>query len=664
MSELLEQFLIEGRELAQQATEDLLALERDPADAARLDSAFRAVHTLKGSVALFDLQPMQRALHAAEDLLDAVRAGRLGVGRGVIDALLDCIGASEAWIEALARTGTLPADAPGRGRGLEEALRAPLQEDSGAQPASAEPPSDASWAIALAAAEAPAVAAAHAAGQEVTALRYVPAADCFFLGDDPMALLRAVPEMIALRLGARQPWPDGAAMDPFACNLVIELLSTAGEAELRQAFRFVADQIATAAIAPSAPASAPASASEEASAPGGAPGLGGRSLRVDAARIDALMDLVGEMIVAKNGLAHLVAQVVAQLGEADPRLARALGESQAGIEALAEQMHRTVLGVRMTPLARSFNRLPRLVRDAAAELGKTVVLDIRGEAVEADKAIVDGLFDPLLHLLRNAVDHGIEPPEARAGAGKPAAGRITLEARREGEGILVEVADDGRGIDPARIRQAAKARGLMPEAAIDALGDEEAVQLVFRPGFSTASAVTSLSGRGVGMDAVRAAVEALGGRVSLASRPGAGSTIRLLLPQGAAVTTVLLVRLGGEVFGLPSDAVAETARIPAGRILPLRQGEAFVLRDRTVPLVRLSALLDLPGTPRGEMVRMAVVGSGAARVGVEVDGFAGRADVLLRPLPGLLSGMPGLLGTALMGDGQVLMVLDMPGLIG
>jgi two-component system chemotaxis sensor kinase CheA len=652
MSELLEQFLIEGRELAQQATEDLLALERDPADAARLDSAFRAVHTLKGSVALFDLRPMERALHAAEDLLDALRGGRLGAARGVIDALLDCIGTSEAWIEALARTGGLPADAAARGRALEEALRSPLRSEDEAPPMREERPG--AWAAALALAEAPAVSTARAAGREVTALRYRPAADCFFLGDDPMALLRAVPEMIALRLATRQPWPEPAAMDPFACNLVIELLSTAEEAELRQVFRFVADQIDTTRLA------APAAPMPEEPAPAGAAGPGGRSLRVDAARIDALMDLVGELIVAKNGLAHLVAQ----LGEAEPGLARALGESQAGIAALAEAMHRTVLGVRMTPLARSFRRLPRLVRDAAAALGKTVALEIRGEAVEADKAIVDGLFDPLLHLLRNAVDHGIEPPAARVAAGKPPEGRITLEARREGEGILVTVTDDGRGIDPAWIRQVAKARGLMAEAEIDSLDEEAAVQLVFRPGFSTAASVTALSGRGVGMDAVRASVEALGGRVSLASRPGAGSTIRLLLPQGASVTTVLLVRLGEEVFGVPTDVVAETARIPVDRILPLRQGEAFVLRDRTVPLLRLSALLELPAAPRGGMVRMAVVGSGTARVGVEVDGFGGRADVLLRPLPGLLSGMPGLLGTALMGDGQVLMVLDMPELVG
>nr|WP_245215687.1 chemotaxis protein CheA [Pararoseomonas baculiformis] len=650
---MLEQFLIEGRELVQQATEDLLALERDPADAARLDGAFRAVHTLKGSVALFDLGPMERALHAAEDLLDALRAGRLRAGRGVIDPLLDCIGASEAWIEALDAEGRLPGDAAERGRRLEEALRASLGGDA-ASTAAPSPARDPEWLRGLAVAEAAALAQAGAAGQRVTALRYVPAPDCFFLGDDPMALLRAVPGLIALRLGAREPWPGGSALDPFACNLVIELLSTAAEEEVRQVFRFVADQVETGEVASPGPAR-PAPAEEPATG-GGA----GRSLRVEAGRIDALLGLVGELIVAKNGLAHLVAQ----LEGADPGLARAFGESRAGIEALAEAMHREVLGLRMVPLARSFRRLPRLVREAAAALGRNVALEIRGEAVEADKAIVDGLFDPLLHLLRNAVDHGIEDPAARAAAGKPEAGSIILEAWQAGGGIVVEVRDDGRGIDPARVRRAAKERRVMPEAAIDALDDEAAIQLVFQPGFSTASAVTALSGRGVGMDAVRAGVEGLGGRVSLASRPGAGSAIRMLLPQGATVTTVLLVRLGAEMFGVPIGAVAETARIPAGLILPLRQGEAFVLRDRTLPLIRLPALLDRPATPRGDTARVLVAGAGAGRVGLEVDGFAGQADVLLRPLEGLLAGMPGLLGTAMLGDGRVLLVLDLPGLIG
>ncbi|MFC7690913.1 chemotaxis protein CheA [Paeniroseomonas aquatica] len=305
------------------------------------------------------------------------------------------------------------------------------------------------------------------------------------------------------------------------------------------------------------------------------------------------------------------------------------------------------------------------MRETAARLGKSIELEILGEAVEADKSLVDGLFEPLLHVLRNAIDHGVEPAAARLAAGKPAAGRLRLEARREGDRILVLVADDGGGLDAARLRQAAKQRRLLPAAAIDALDDAAAADLVFAPGFSTAAAVTELSGRGVGMAAVRSAVEGMGGRVTLASRPGRGATVRIALPRAVVVTTVLTVRLGEEDFGIPIDAVLATARIPLGDIQRLRHGEAFVRQDRTIPLLRLAGLLRRPAPPRrGRHAQVLIADCAGQPVGLEVDGVAGRLDVLLRPLDGLLAGMPGLLGAAPLGDGRVLIVLDLPELVG
>ena len=649
MSELLEVFLAEARELLQSASDSLLALERDPGSAAHLDAAFRAVHTLKGSVAIFDLAPLGAALHAGEDLLDALRAGHLPPGRAALDALLALVGAAEAWIDAFAASGALPAEAATQGRALEEALRAPLLGKTAAPAAPAEP-SRAEWLPALLAREAEAIAAAHAAGQAVTALRYVPAPDCFFLGDDPMALIRALPGLAALHLAPREPWPTEGP-DPFTCNLVIEAASTAPEADLRRALRFVADQVAFAALPPPA-------AADPSPAPPAA-----RSLRVDVARVDALADMAGGLIVARNGLAHLVARLTNGAGAADPALARALADSAAGIGRLAASMHRAALGLRLVPLGRAFSRLPRLARETAARLGKEIAFTTEGEAVEADRAVVDGLAEPLLHLLRNAIDHGIEDPATREAAGKPRTGRVTLLARREGEGILVELRDDGRGLDPDRVRRAARGRRRMDAAAIDALDDAAALDLIFRAGLSTAESVTDISGRGVGMDVVRAAVEALGGRATATSTPGAGTAIRLLLPAGAAVTTVLAVRAGGESFGIPAELVAETARIPAAEVVPLGQGEALVLRGRTLPLLRLSALLDLPSPPRTAALRTVVTGGAAGRMALEVDGFEGRLDLLLRPPEGLLRGLPGLLGTALRGDGRVMMVLDLPGLL-
>lgn len=651
--ELLDQFIVEGRELVEGAADDLMALERDPSDRARLDRLFRAVHTLKGSVAIFGFAPMGTALHAAEDLLDAIRAGDLVAERDVLDALLDCVGTSERWIEAIAQNGALPPDALQRGRTLEASLRGLLSDG----PNSTSPhttflaASKPDWLVQMLQRESVALAKGHAAGTSLTALRYVPAPDCFFLGDDPLASVRAVSELVALHLSLRAS-PPTEGPDPFTCNLVIELLSTATADALRGVFRFVVDQVQIVELPPptsASPQNVPAT--PEAT----------RSLRVDAARLDAMLNLAGELIVAKNGLAHLVAR---SADGADLALARALADNHAGIERLADAMHRTLMGVRMVPLGRTFRRFPRLVRETAAPLKKSVSFEMRGEEVEADKAVADGLFQPLLHVLRNAVDHGIEEPEARAAAGKPTTGRIVLAARVEGSGIVIEVSDDGSGLDLARLRRAASRRGLMSDAAAEALDDVAAADLIFLPGISTTTSVTAVSGRGVGMDAVRNSVEALGGRIALTSVAGTGSTIRLVVPQGATVTTVLTVRVGAETFGVPTGAVTETIRIATDRILPIRDGEAFVLRDRAIPLLRLSALLDLPRTERSaRCARVLITGGGAARVGLEVDAFTARTDILLRPLDGLLSGTPGLLGTGLLGDGRVLLVLDLPGLL-
>jgi two-component system chemotaxis sensor kinase CheA len=321
--------------------------------------------------------------------------------------------------------------------------------------------------------------------------------------------------------------------------------------------------------------------------------------------------------------------------------------------------------MRMVPLAQTFRRFPRLMRETAAELGKPIDFQIQGDEVEADKAVVEGLFQPLLHLLRNAVDHGIESAPRRDAAAKPATGQVTLRASRRGDQILVTVRDDGAGLDPAALREAALRRGFSTPEAIGALDDAAALNLIFAPGFSTASTVTSLSGRGVGMDAVRAAVEELGGRVSLASEPGHGTTVQLVLPRATVITTVVTVRLGEEQFGVPIEAVTETLRLPVAMIQPVGSGEAFVSRGRTLPLLRLSTLLGFPPVQRhGATAKLLVVACGQQHVGIEVDGFSDRTDLLLRPMSGLLAGVAGLLGTALLADGRVLLVLDLPELVG
>jgi two-component system chemotaxis sensor kinase CheA len=240
-----------------------------------------------------------------------------------------------------------------------------------------------------------------------------------------------------------------------------------------------------------------------------------------------------------------------------------------------------------------------------------------------------------------------------------------LEAQADGDQIVISVSDDGAGLDPARLRNAAKRKGLMSGETIDALDDTSAVELIFMPGFSASDAVTDISGRGVGMDVVRTAIATLGGRISVSSSPGSGTTVQMILPQAALSTTVIVAQAGGEWFGIPISGIAETARVSRELIRPIREGKAFGLRGRTLPLLRLADLLHLPNVDQTSLeARVLIVTSGGQSVGVEVDGFGERLDVFLRPLAGLLAGMPGVVGTALLGDGRILLVLDLPALIG
>lgn len=539
MDELMEQFLIESRELVQQASDDLIALVANPTDEPRIDSAFRAIHTLKGSVAIFDFPPMLSALHAAEDLLSHIRSHRKAVDKSAIDVLLQCVTASDAWIESIASTGSLSNGSAAESERLQSLLRSIVSpEENSSSPEAVAPP---------------------------------------------------------------QPGPESAT----------------------------------------APASSNAN----------------RMLRVDGAQVDAVADVVGELIVAKNALRHLASKAAS----VDPSLGRALKVNHSDMDRLIGDLHRSVARLRMVPLERTFRRFPRLVRDMATKLEKDVDLELVGEDVEADKTIVDGLYEPLLHILRNALDHGIETPEKRLSTGKSGTGRIRLEARNTGNDITVTVSDDGNGLDVGKVRETATRKGLVSPAAADHLDQSELLDLIFAPGFSTSSSVTEVSGRGVGMDAVRTSIEALSGTVSLTTAAGSGTVVTLVLPLAVFVSSIMLVRAGGEWFGVPVDVVRETVRVARSRIVPIKHGEAFSLRDRTLPLIRLSDVLGLPSLHRAsENARVLVVGSEASPSALEVEEFGERIEAQVRPATGLLAGFSSVLGTTLLGDGKVLMILDIP----
>ncbi|OYU92473.1 MAG: hypothetical protein CFE45_23115 [Burkholderiales bacterium PBB5] len=315
----------------------------------------------------------------------------------------------------------------------------------------------------------------------------------------------------------------------------------------------------------------------------------------------------------------------------------------------------------MLPVGTVFQRLGRLVRDISKKLGKDVSLVIEGEDTEADKNVIESLADPLIHILRNSLDHGIELPAVRLAAGKPAQGTLRVAARQEGDRVILDISDDGAGVHTGRVRAKAVERGLIPADRADSLTEHEAVQLVFLPGFSTAETISDLSGRGVGMDVVRNAVERVNGTVELSSTPGQGTQIRLTLPLSMAVTNVMMIETAGRRFGVPMDLIVETVRVPAEDIHHFKRAQTVVLRGRIVPLRALNELLALDMPPRlntdGEHAVL-VVRLGVETIGLLVDDFHGTSDIILKPLEGVLTGITGFAGTALMGDGSVLMILN------
>jgi two-component system, chemotaxis family, sensor kinase CheA len=733
VNEFLDQFLIECRELAQEAMEDLLVLEGEPQNRERLESIFRCFHTLKGAAGIVEFSAMGKLLHAAEDLLGSVRQGQAHFTPTVIGACGDCLDQVTNWLDAIETEDGLPAVPDS----VVSALIARLERTGGADFAVPEPVEMVPLWLAALQAEHESVC-----GQARVALRYAPAADCFLKGEDPLGVLATLPALLALTMAPRNAWPSPEEMDPFVCNVVFTALTGGSPEEAAEVFRDVAGQVeilpvigrglpaavtaileeqvrlltdtapeifqgivgaaglvasrvlenegrtaeaqsvlkalaqsqagssTTALIAvlnaALTPATVEAPPTETTAAPA-ASETAARGLRVPVERIDALVKLTSELTVVKNALGHLIRLAH---DEADRSyLATQLKIQHALMERHVADLQQTVVGMRVLPLRQVFQRFPRLVREMAQTLGKPIRLEIEGDTTAADKAVVEALFEPLLHSVRNAMDHGIELPQDRQAVGKSSTGTIGLRAAREGDRIMIEVTDDGRGIDADKIRKVAESRGVATADALAEMGDEALAELLFAPGFSTAETVTDLSGRGVGMDAVRTAIAKLGGRVAIRSRPGEGTTVLFTLPITIMISRILTAEAAGQTFGVPLEAVLETVRVPLQRIASVGAAKAFILRDRTIPLIDLADTLKVsPARVSREAepdeVNVLVVDVAGQIGGIAVDRFGERLDLLMSPAEGLLSGVTGIAGTTLLGDGSVLVVLDLQALLG
>ncbi len=384
-----------------------------------------------------------------------------------------------------------------------------------------------------------------------------------------------------------------------------------------------------------------------------------RTIKVDQIKIDRLMNLIGEMVVAKNALPYLAGRAEDVFGVRE--LSREIKSQYSVINRIAEEMQDAIMQVRLLPVSFVFQRFPRLVRDLAHKLNKDVRLVMEGESTEADKNIIEALADPLMHIVRNSLDHGLETPAERQAAGKSSEGRLTIQARQESDRVLIEISDDGRGIDPAVIRRKAYEKGIIDETALERLSDQDAVNLVFAAGFSTAEKITDVSGRGVGMDVVRDAIARVKGAIELRSEVGQGTRLRLSLPLSMAVSNVMIIESAGQRFGVPMDAVAETVRVPRRAIRAIKRRLTTVLRDRLIPLVALNELLalDAPQLANGDdEFAVLVARINGEQLGIIVDDCRETVDIILKPLAGFLGGLSGYAGSALLGDGSVLLVLN------
>ncbi len=646
-------FLAESREHLTTCNRLLLEWERDPGSTDAVAGLFRAIHSLKGMAATMGYGRLADLAHRTEHLLDAIRGGRAPAGPAVVDLLLKSVDALERGVDDAAA---------GADGGFDPGELPALLEAAAAAPVSAPPrkPARAGKAGGKKAgktAEAPEPAPAPAPtappmpdfGDEAgRVVRVEIRPDAQLLGARAHLALRRA-EALGKVTGVMPP-TSGFDAPGFDGRFTFRLDAPLGESQIVAAIE-AAGEIASVAVDADTVQTAEWRI-PTAAAPSAAPSARSGQVRVDRRRLDALMSQVGELVVARNRLLELAQH------EPGSEL-EALG---ARISRLVSDLQAEIIEARMTPVWQVFDRFPRAVRDLARHLGKQVRFEMEGEGIELDRAILDELGDPLLHLLRNAVDHGLETPEERQRQGKPAEGRLVLSAARERSSVAIRIQDDGRGIDRRAILAKAKREGIVgPEVEI--LTDDLLLKVLGRPGFSTAERVSSVSGRGVGIDVVLTRVRAHGGAVEISSTPGAGTTFTLRLPLTLAILRVLTARVGSERYLLPLSYVAETVDFDTQSATDVKGREAIVLRDRVIPTVHLRALLGIDGGEVPARRPGLVLEVGDRRSAVVVDALVGQQEVVVEPFDAPRGTPPLFSGATILADGTPALILDAAALV-
>jgi two-component system chemotaxis sensor kinase CheA len=611
MQEILNDFLTESNEMLEVLDQRFVTLESDPNNTDLLNEIFRAMHSMKGSAGFLGFNHLVDVAHRGENILNKLRQGEMAVSPAIISVILETIDVIKAIMADIRESGT-------DNHVATEAIAATLDDIINGKTGIT---------AAAAATEAAVQSDVETAPTEAASAAQVPPSHTIpTLGEILVNEGLASKDQVLDALNAQQHQSDPKT--PLGEILLQAKAIT--ERALDQALHKQEKQ--------------PKPAEEDA------------TIRVETKRLDSVMNLVGELVLGRNRLIKIGTQLE-QNHESDPQV-RVLSETLAQLNLVTTDLQLAVMKTRMLPIKKVFAKLPRMVRDLSQKLSKQVRLEMRGEETELDKSVADEIGDPLVHLVRNAIDHGIETPAERQAKGKPGEGQLTIAASQEGNSIVIRINDDGRGIPVDKIKAKALAKGLISEAELTTMEHREVLNLIFLPGFSTAEHVTDVSGRGVGMDVVRTNIRKINGSVDLESEPGKGSQIIIKLPLTIAIIQALMVEVEQSIFAIPLSTVIEAVRISRSDIKTINGREVLHLRDRVLPLIRLAQEFDIPTNSERERFYVVVAALGDRRVGVVVDELRSQEEVVIKSIWDYLETVKGVSGATITGEGKVVLILD------
>ncbi|MBQ1855308.1 MAG: chemotaxis protein CheA [Anaerovibrio sp.] len=691
-NQYMEMFLDESREHLQSLNDGLLSLENDPEDLSVLNEIFRNAHTLKGMSATMGYTKTAELTHDMENLLDMLRKEQLKVSPEIIDVIFKCLDTLQEMVENISNGESEDlVDVSDLVRQVNAIAKG---ESADAAPAEAAPAADAApeasgeaGAIHISDTEKTVIVEAKNSGLVPYHVHVEISENCILKSARSYMVMNALDEISDVIKSV--PPAEDLEQEKFDHSFDVIIVSDADAKAIESAVSAISEitvanvtefdpEKAAAPAAPAAPAAAPAAASAPA-APAAAPAakaapapakkadakpaakdakkthMGGQSVRVDIEKLDTLMNLVGELVTNKVrleqiGMTHRLTDLTETLEQMDR---------------VTTDLQSVVMKVRMVPVSQVFNRFPRMVRDLTKELNKEINLTIEGEDTELDRTVIDEIGDPLMHLLRNSLDHGVEHPDEREAKGKPRTGEVGLIARHEGNNVVIMVTDDGSGINADKIRNKAVEKGMITREEADALPDADAVRLIFLPGFSTAEVITDVSGRGVGMDVVRSKIESLGGNVDVETKIDEGSVFKIKLPLTLAIIQAMLVKVQNEMYAIPLGSIDSTINITPDDIKTVQNKEVIVLRGEIIPIARLGEVLSVPKgeDTNEEDIFVVVVHVGDHKMGIVVDNLIGQQEIVIKTLGKLLSGLKMLAGATVLGDGHVAMILDVSSLM-